>query len=64
MINITKDCPICRAQTTKALNTSYYEIKDWREGVLVQDAMPNLTDDEREFVMSGLCDNCMAGVFA
>lgn len=26
----------------------------WSSGVLIQDAMPNLTPDEREFIMTGI----------
>ena len=30
------------------------QIQAWREGELIQRAMPNLTDDEREFIMNGI----------
>ena len=26
----------------------------WKDGMLIQDAMPNLTADEREFMISGV----------
>ena len=30
------------------------QIKQWQEGMLIQDAMPQLTADEREFIMTGI----------
>jgi hypothetical protein len=30
------------------------QLIDWRNGMLAQEAMPNLTADEREFIMTGL----------
>lgn len=29
------------------------QIKDWESGTLIQNAMPNLTADQREFLLSG-----------
>lgn len=29
------------------------QIEEWENGKLIQDAMPNLTADEREFMISG-----------
>ena len=29
------------------------DYKDWQNGVLIQDAMPYLSPDEREFLMTG-----------
>jgi len=33
------------------------EIALWMEGALIQDAMPNLTASEREFLMTGITPN-------
>lgn len=30
------------------------QIDDWKGGTLIQNAMPNLTPDEREFMMTGI----------
>ena len=32
------------------------QLQRWRDGELIQRAMPNLTPDEREFIMTGLLD--------
>lgn len=30
------------------------QLYDWQHGTLIQNAMPNLTPDEREFIMTGI----------
>jgi hypothetical protein len=30
------------------------QVESWEQGELVQNAMPNLSADEREFIMSGI----------
>ena len=30
------------------------QFNNWQGGMLIQDAMPNLTDDQREFIVSGI----------
>tara|TARA_B100001094_G_scaffold260185_1_gene260582 strand:- start:2160 stop:2339 length:180 start_codon:yes stop_codon:yes gene_type:complete len=32
------------------------QLQRWRDGELIQNAMPNLTPDEREFIKTGLLD--------
>ena len=34
------------------------QIRDWRSGTHIQDAMPNLTNEEREMLMSRTCAKC------
>jgi len=36
------------------LPVTMHQYLSWREGMLIQDAMPNLSDDEREFIMTGI----------
>lgn len=38
---------------TKDLDITQEQIDDWKSGTLIQRAMPNLTPDEREFLISG-----------
>lgn len=40
---ITLDIPVTQAQ-----------LDAWASGSLIQDAMPNLSADEREFIMTGI----------
>ena len=30
------------------------QLSNWNSGMLIQDVMPNLTDDQREFIISGI----------
>jgi hypothetical protein len=30
------------------------QIIDWQNGALIQDAMPNISEDHREFIMTGI----------
>ena len=32
------------------------QLELWRSGVLIQNAMPNLSADEREFIMTGITE--------
>jgi len=35
----------------------------WDTGELIQDAMPNLSADDRELLISGTCNECWARMF-
>ena len=39
---------------TREINATPQEIATWKSGALIQDAMPFLSPDEREFVMTGI----------
>lgn len=41
---------------TMEIDVCEQQIKEWTEGKLIQDAMPNLTPTEREFIMTGTTD--------
>ena len=36
------------------IDVSEKQITLWQEGALIQDVMPNLSPDEREFIMTGI----------
>ena len=36
------------------INVTEEEYKNWELGILIQDAMPNVSPEEREFIMSGI----------
>ena len=58
---LTKACARCKRQYQLMVN-----IKDhdrWLEGELIQDAMPYLTADERELLISGFCGPCFDKLF-
>lgn len=39
------------------------DVAAWENGELIQDAMPYLTDGEREVLISGTCDSCWEKMF-
>tara|TARA_R110000796_G_C14272517_1_gene401475 strand:+ start:273 stop:497 length:225 start_codon:yes stop_codon:yes gene_type:complete len=53
-MEITKQSPVSGNFNTMDLDITEAAIGAWRAGMLIQDAMPNLTADEREFIMTGL----------
>jgi hypothetical protein len=40
------------------------QLDDWLSGVLIQNAMPHLTADEREFIMTGITPDVWKELFA
>lgn len=50
-------CPICRKMLSVEVPEKGYLA--WRRGeLLIQDAMPELTEAERELLLSGICADC------
>lgn len=58
MLNITRISPVTSAVNTLELDITMDQYSRWRGGELIQDAMPKLTADEREFVISGCTPSC------
>ncbi len=55
-IIITRDCPFCGK--TQRVSVSKEAFDKWNQGALIQNALPTLTDAEREILISGMCDDC------
>jgi len=53
-MRITVIHPITKNPTTLDLPCTVEQYIAWRDGELIQNAMPNLSADEREFLISGL----------
>lgn len=51
---ITKRSPFSGKTHSMEINVTEKQIEDWLNGMLIQDAMPNLTPDEREFILTGI----------
>ena len=45
------------------INVTEEQLSDWKVGTLIQNAMPNLTADEREFLMTGITAKEWAATF-
>ena len=51
---ISKVSDISNKMHTMDIDVTDEQLQDWREGTAIQDAMPNLTPDEREFIKTGI----------
>ena len=53
-MKITRVSPFSNKKTTLEIAVTAKEIASWEKGELIQDAMPNLTPAEREFIKMGI----------
>lgn len=51
---ITRKSPFSGKINKMEINVTAKQIARWQSGELIQDAMPNLTADEREFIKTGI----------
>ena len=51
---ITRRSPFSGQLNDMEIDVSIDEIRAWEDGELAQNAMPRLTSDEREFIMTGI----------
>jgi len=58
---IKRVCPFCGVISEIHVPRKGYEA--WRDGELVQKAFPELTAENREFLITGMCRDCQAGIF-
>jgi len=54
MMKITKTSPFSGVSHTLDIPVTEKQLQKWSNGMLIQKAMPNLTPDEREFLMTGI----------
>jgi hypothetical protein len=54
-------CRICDDE--KLLDVTIEQLKAWRNGMLIQDAMPHLSPGDRELLISGICGSCFDELF-
>lgn len=53
---ITRTCPFTGVVNTQEIDVTVEQIINWEDGLLIQNAMPNLTPSEREFIKTGITD--------
>jgi len=53
---ITQACPLCGKIETNAVPTNGYLM--WKRGMLIQKAMPDVSECIREFLITGFCEDC------
>ena len=51
---ITRRSPFTGKVCHKELNTTQVQIDNWNRGMLAQSAFPDLSAEDREFVMTGI----------
>ena len=62
MVVITRNCPICNNQQhIKVYKEDYIQ---WKKGKLIQITFPYLDDDQREWILSGVCGSCFDIMFS
>ena len=59
-ITLTRTCPFCgKSHSITVDRKEYYVGMTARErGALIQDAFPDFTPSQREFIKTGICDKC------
>ena len=55
-LTITRNCPFCNTPHTKEFDEEQY--RKYKAGTLIQDAMPNVSAEDREFLITGICPKC------
>lgn len=59
---ILTTCPFCKQNQIVNVDAEGYN--RWRRGELIQNALPNLSSDIRELLMTGTCSKCWDTVFS
>tara|TARA_S200002703_G_scaffold96569_1_gene83427 strand:+ start:379 stop:579 length:201 start_codon:yes stop_codon:yes gene_type:complete len=62
-MKITRVSPFSNKKTTLEIDVTARQIASWEKGELIQDAMPNLTADEREFIKMGITPDEWGDIF-
>ena len=63
-MTITMTHPVTGKDNDMELDVTNEQLQAWRTGTLIQDAMPKLTADEREFLITGLLPGEFERMFA
>tara|TARA_B100001094_G_scaffold120743_1_gene116439 strand:- start:12 stop:206 length:195 start_codon:yes stop_codon:yes gene_type:complete len=56
--------PVTGKDNDMELDVTNEQLQAWETGTLIQEAMPNLTADEREFLITGLLPGEFERMFA
>lgn len=63
MIRLTRISPVTGKANTRDLDITEAQFSAWANGEMIQVAMPNLSADDREFVMTGCTPEDWATMF-
>jgi hypothetical protein len=53
-MKISKQSPFSGNSNTREIPVTENQLSDWQNGMLIQHAMPNISPDDREFLMTGI----------
>ncbi len=53
-MEITRTNPFSQQINTREIAVTEEQLCDWESGMLIQNAMPNLSAEDREFIMTGM----------
>lgn len=53
-MKVTRTSPFSGKINTMDIDVTEEQFRQWYDGRLIQHVMPNLTPDEREFIMTGI----------
>ena len=56
-MNITRKSTLTGVEHTMSIDVTNEQLSAWNGGELIQNVMPNITADEREFLMTGITDD-------
>lgn len=62
-MNIVRVSPFSGKINVLDINVTEAQLIAWEQGTLIQNAMPHLSPDEREFIMTGITPREWAAVF-
>jgi len=62
-MKVTRTSVLSGTTRTLDLPISEADLRAWNGGMLIQDACPDLTDDQREFIMTGITSEEWAAEF-
>jgi hypothetical protein len=51
---IERTCPLSGETKTQDIAVTQAQLDDWESGTLIQNVMPHLSADEREFILTGM----------
>ena len=62
-MKITMTSILSGKTTTRDIDVEPEQVKAWQNGMLIQDAMPELSPTDREFIMSGITQEEWEGLY-
>ena len=62
-MKITRDCMLTGQTNVMDLDVTTEQIKQWQQGELIQNVMPHLSIDEREFLITGMLPDTWDNIF-